>query len=287
MDAGGGGASEASAPRMSRSIPEILAPLEPHWDRIIRTPMSDAEIDDLGRRVGLAVPGALREYLAAVGLFQDLTWGTSDIEMFTKLEEFVSTREFLTGLLPPKYANLFAFGGDGAGNAYCLPAGEDASTRICFVDHETRKVAQRKELGEWLEGVVKKALRGIKRRPPNERKAWCVQFSLPGMAFEELMALLRGVGAVKPIDAAWMNSDTSEAEVTSSDRRFELDGETLQARRLEYEGWDGPQLYFDMREPMAAALEKSRIRTLDALFKAKCPGYKLIDYGALDLQALD
>jgi hypothetical protein len=39
--------------------------------------------------------------------------------------------------------------------------------------------------------------------------------------------------------------------------------------------------------PADGGLEHSQIRMLDALFKAEWPGYRLIDYGALDLKDLE
>jgi hypothetical protein len=271
---------------MTPSIHGILTPLDPHWDRIIRNPLSAVEVDDLERQVGLPVPAPLREYLMEVGLFQDLTWGTSSIEVYDSVSEFVSAREFLSTLLPPKHADLFPFGGDGAGNEFCLPTTEGASCRIQFVDHETRKVSQRKEFSEWLESVVAKAVRGIRRRPPNDRKVWSVQFTLPKISFDQLMTLLGSVGQVKAIDSDWVKR-RKVGDVTSSERGFELDGVRLRATQMEYAGWAGPLVSFDMREPLQGGLAHSQIRALDALFKEKWPGYKLVDYGALDLKELE
>jgi hypothetical protein len=271
---------------MTPSVREILAPLDPHWDRIIRTPLSTTEVDDLERQVGLPVPAPLRDYLMEVGLFQDLTWGTSSIEVYESISQFVSGREFLSTLLPPKYADLFPFGGDGAGNEFCLPTVGGTPFRIHFVDHETAKVSPRKDFTEWLQSVVAKALRGIRRRPPNDRKVWSVQFSLPKMSFTELMALLGSVSEVKAVDADWVKR-SKDGGMISSERRFELNGQRLKATQLEYAGWDGPMLFFDMREPLHGGLAHSQIRALNALFKEKWPGYKLVDYGPLDLKALE
>ena len=268
---------------MVTSVNEILAPLAPHWDRIIRRPLDSVEVNELGQQVGLAVPAPLREYLMEVGLFQDLTmWEASQIEVYESVPEFVSARQCLNEILPPKRAaNLFPFGGDGAGNEFCLPSGE-GPWRIHFVDHETGKVSKRKEFTDWLQAVVKKVLRGIRRRPPNERKVWAVQFSLPGVSFEELLTLLSSAGTANGIDPEWMNSQTTEAGVTTTRRQFELNGERLTASRLEYAAWPAPRLYFDFRERLDSALEQSQIRKLDLLFKEKCAGYRLVDYGPLD-----
>jgi hypothetical protein len=273
---------------MSPSIKDILAPLDPHWDRIIRRPMSRKEVDELQRLVGLAAPAVFRDYLMQVGLFQDLTSGeVSSIEVYDAPEEFVSGRESLSEILPAKKGEFFPFGGDGAGDVFCLPSADGVPCRIHFADHETGKVSKQKDFATWLQSVVAKVLRGIRRRPPNERKAWYVQFSFQGMSFANLTKLLRSTGKVKMIDSDWKNPDTSPAGVTSTERVVELNGVPLKVSRLEYAEWDGPLLSFDMNERVHQGFEHSQIRLLDALFKKKCPGYKLVDYGPLDSSEIE
>jgi len=249
--------------------------------------MTAKEVDKLAKQVGLSVPPPLRAYLMEVGLFQDLTWGASDIEVYDDSSDFVLNRNFLSQMLPAKDAELFPFGDDGAGNIFCLPTADSGSCRIHFFDHETAKVAKQKEFSAWLQSVVAKVLRGIRRRPRNDRKAWCVQFTFANMSYEELAKLLSSVGRVKPIDKKWMNPDTSAPELTATERRIELNGVPLKLSRLECADWDGPLLSFDMQEPLQKGLERSQIRNLDALFKQKCPGYNLVDYGPLDVDELE
>jgi hypothetical protein len=272
---------------MHPSIPDILAPLDPYWDRIIRQPMTRTDVAKLERQVGLTVPVPLRDYLMAVGLFQDLTcWGVSPIEVYDRTSQFVSTRQFLCEILPPQKQDLFPFGDDGAGNVFCLPIADDVPCRIHFVDHESRKVSKQKDFTVWLQAVVTKVVRGIRRRVPNKHKVWAVQFSFGGISYEDLATLLGSVGQFKEIDAGWTNQDTTE-EVTSSERQIELNGENLTIGRLEYAGWDAPRFHFEMRESLVEGLEHSRIGELNRFFKEKCPGYRLVDYGPLDSRQLE
>jgi hypothetical protein len=129
-------------------------------------------------------------------------------------------------------------------------------------------------------------LRGIRRRPPNDRKAWCVQFAFSQTSFADLVELLGSIAKVKSLDADWMNPDTSPADVTSTERRIELNGERLKVGRLECADWKAPMLSFNMQEALNPGLAHSQIRKLDALFRAKCPGYKLVDYGPLDISQM-
>jgi hypothetical protein len=207
---------------MGQSIQDILAPLEPYWDRIIRRPMSSKDVAELERQVGLKVPAPLRDYLLAVGLFQDLTcWEASPFEVYESPAEFVSARKFLCEILPLKKQDLFPFGDDGAGNVFCLPTGADEPCRIHFIDHETGKISKKKDFDVWLQGVVAKVLRGIKRRVPNEHKVWAVQFTFGGMSYDELKKLLASAGKFQEIDREWGNLEVSPADVSSADRQYQ------------------------------------------------------------------
>jgi hypothetical protein len=250
--------------------------------------MPRKEIDRLQKQVGVPAPAPLRDYLTEIGLFQDLTgWDVTDIEVYESPEEFVLARQFLADILPAKKDAFFPFGDDGAGNVFCVPATDDVPCRIHFVDHETRKVSRKKEFGDWLESVVAKVLRGIRRRPPNERKVWSVQFSFSNTSYADLAKVLRSAGRFKEIDKGWSKDGPSGAGVTATARRIELDGIPLKLGRLECKNWQGPLLSFDMDEPLQQGLKHSRIRALDALFKQKCPGYQLVDYGPLDSSELE
>jgi len=187
----------------------------------------------LQKRVGLQAPTPFRDYLMEVGLFQDLTWGgPSPIELYDEPSEFVLARKFLQDILPSNKAEFFPFGDDGAGNVYCLPAGDKTPCRIHFVDHETAKVSKRKDFTEWLQAVVAKVLRGIRRRPLNDRKAWCVQFSFAKTSYAELEKLLSSAGKLKAIDKDWKNPEKTGG-VKSAERRLEWNGQPLKVA-----GWN-------------------------------------------------
>ncbi|QDU11048.1 SMI1/KNR4 family protein [Gimesia aquarii] len=273
---------------MTISVQDILSPLDPYWDRIIRQPMSSEAVDDLEQQVGHPMPAPLRDYLMAVGLFQDLTnWNTSSIEVYDRPSQFINTYQYLCKILPPEKQDFFPFGDDGAGNVFCLPTAADVPCRIHFLDHETRKLSKRKDFGDWLQSVVVKVKRGIRRRIPNEHKVWSVQFSFNGISYDELTQLLASLGQFREIDSDWMNPETSDVGVKSANRQVELNEDRFKIGRLEYEKWDGPSFSFNMMEPIADGFEHSRIRKFDRSFKEKWPGYRLVDYGPLDSRELE
>ena len=273
---------------MNRTVAEILTPLDPHWDRIVRRPMSDAEIDALGELAGLSVPSKFRDYLSHIGLFQDLTyWDASDIQMYEKPSEFVSAREFLLEAFDPPLPHLFAFGEDGAGNLFCLPPEDGEACPILFADHETLEITRQEDFSVWLESVVTKVLESIQTRVPNERKVWCVEFYFARTSLSELLDLLRSTAQVEVLDEDWTNHDTTPAGVTSSRRRIKLNGDEIELHQSEYPMWEMPTLAFNMQEPVLSSGEGSKIRPFHALFKENCPKYTLIDYGPLDFESND
>jgi len=269
---------------MTSPIHEILSPLQSHWDRVVRRPMSKEQIDELQQQLDVKIPELFKDYLGEIGLFQDLTsWGNSAIELYEQTNQFVSARAFLVEQVKPKTPELFPFGHDGAGDVYGLPTDPDVPCRIHFFDHEAGKVSKKKDFTLWLESVVKKVMRGIRKRPLNEHKVWAVQFSFDTTGFAELLELLATLGDVKQIDSDWTNEETSPADVTSSERRIEFNGDPMTVARLEFDDWDAPMFSFDMQEPVLTEIEHSTIRKLDALFKQNCPDYKLIDYRASEM----
>jgi hypothetical protein len=271
---------------MPSKIQEILAPLDPHSDRIIRTPLSDEEVAEIEGEAEVTIPPPFREYLQHVGLFQDLTWGASPFEVLDRPDDIVSGSRFLRELLAGKHDDLLPFGHDGAGNYFALATDGGEPYRIHFVDHETGKVSKQKPFEDWLQAVVAKAVKGAKRRPPNERKAWCVQFSLPDLSWEEVRAIIGQCASVRDVDEGWTNRQGKKGDVITSSRRFELEGQTLKATCMEYEAWTGPRISFDVRERLIGGPVPSRIRQLHRLFQQNCPGYRLVDYGALDITKL-
>jgi len=269
---------------MSKSVQEILALLDPHWDRIVRRPLTEDEVRALEDRVGLAVPPPLRDYLLNIGLFQDLTPGEDQsIEVFERPDEFADNYKSLCTILSSPSSRLFPFGHDGAGNVYALGDSSGDGWPIHFIDHETRKDSVQGEFLAWLEETVAQVLETIDQRTREGAKVWCVQFSFRGMSFEDLVKLLASVGTVRDIDGRWRNREGWPGQVRTAKRRIELDGRVFVVSRSAFYGWPSPSISFDMEEPVTCPSDESWIRKLDKLFSTKCPGYKLVDYGPLEV----
>jgi hypothetical protein len=257
-----------------------LQPLEAHWDRIVRRPLSADELGTIERSVGLPIPACIRSYLQTIGLFTDLA--TVEIEPFDRLHEFGEQREYVVMLLGDDAAELFPIGHDGAGDVYVVPSADQDDPPILFVDHEIcQLVPHLPHYTEWLARVVEQTLNGLSVRLPNGRKSWHVQFTFSSATTEQVLAILRSVAPTRVVGSVWMASDVSPAEVRKSTLPIEFDGVPLVLGKLEHASWRQPLLFLDFREPVETSPRESRIRRLDELFRPAGLGYQLVDYGPM------
>jgi hypothetical protein len=277
---------------MSKSVREILAPLDPFWDRIVRRPLTEDDVQTLEQQVGLPVPPPLRDCLLSVGLPRDITAGEdSPIEVFEWPEEMAREHRFICELLGVPHSELFPFGHDGAGDIYALGGPSEEGWPIHYVDHETREVSVQGEFLAWLEETVSRTLETIDERTPvsiDEQtprgdRVRAVHFGFSGTSFADIMRLLATVGTVRDLDGRWRNREGWPWDVRQVRRRIELDGEVLVVSRLDYYLWSSPSIKLDMREPVKRPPGKSRIRQLEELFSAHCPDYTFLDYASFEV----
>jgi hypothetical protein len=265
---------------MRSEVLAVLARLDRFWDRIVRRPLADEEIDRLDSAIGSPIPGYLRAYLGVVGLFQDLP--TEDVLVFESATEFVNARESLVTWLGTGASDYLPFGHDGAGNYFVVHGGNDSDNHVYFADHETASIqpAGRRVI-DWLVAVVDTTLATMDTRAPNSAKSWKVQFTFELDAPDPILAILREVGVVRLPTGAWEPGPTSPAGVRTATLRFELDDQPHTMQRLEHPSWRSPSYSFKMQEPVDTPPEDSQIRRMDERFRASVPGYRLVDYGPL------
>lgn len=264
---------------MTNSVKAILARLDPYWEYIVCRPLSDGEILQIETVVGLSMPQCLKEFLETIGLFQDLV---GDLFRFPEDFEFES-RDFLPIILGDSARDYFPYADDNAGNLYTLWV-EESSAHIYYIDHELKRAIRLEEtFFQWLEIAVDTAIEDINtnKRKPNTQKAWCIQFCFTTHDFQKILDVLRQAGSVELPDITWCNQDISTAGVRSTHLNFKFGNESFVLKRLEYAGWETPQYFFNMDEPVTTPLSSSRIYHLDSLFQRSDLGYKLIDYGPL------
>jgi hypothetical protein len=261
---------------MNESVQKILTRLEPIQQSVVRRPLSKEALASLEKETGLSIPHCLREYFQQVGLFQDLTTGASEYELFERTEEFPSIRNWLLEHFGKAAEQLFPFAGDGAGNIIAAAPGKDCD-RLFFADHETHELKEVGSFCDWLSSVVEAALSD--ERAENSAKQWYVQFSFKVATPEPVLKALQRFGAVEL--GAWTAKKTMPSGVETSQAPLKFRDEELALKRMDFSSWETPHFSLDYDEPVMIAPGESQIQQLDAAFHQANVGYKLVDYGPL------
>jgi hypothetical protein len=297
-------------------VPSILRRLEPYWDRIVRRPLSNEEIQAIEQEVGRPAPQCLRQFLGTLGLFQDAI-----PEFFAQEQDLVEAARFLPELLGPQAEDFFPFADDGAGDYNALRIG-DPEDQVYFIDHERRSAEPiGKTFQQWLAEMVEAALAGMSERRHVSEMKWAVQFSFRTSSIEPILAVLAEMGELsapragaagqaeertlrppakpvgllgrllgrKPEPASrppsdgfeWKCRGESPAGVHSWSLSIVWRGWPLEISRLDFPAWPVPMVSFDFHEPVSLAKHGSMIRRLDALFRASGLDYELCDYGPI------
>jgi hypothetical protein len=246
----------------------------------VRRPLSAAQVAELEAEIGMPAPPGVRAWLMSVGLYQDLTDDEDfDFIITNRAGELVEDRQALVAMLgPEKAAGLFPFADDGAGNTFAV-RGDD----LLFVDDETGEVSRLGGFDEWMQRVVTAAA----AHSATVHKQWCVQFTFKTASVDSIFDAIR-TAAVLEVDPVWSTTTKSPSGVQSASRAIRINGRLLTIIRSEYKAWTSPLFSFDWQEPAMTAPDDSLIAKLDAAFKARKElGYKLVDYGPLDLDRED
>lgn len=170
-------------------VPSILKRLEPYWDRVVRRPLSNEEIQAIEQEVNRPMPQCLRQFLGILGVFQNAT-----PDFFAQKRDFVEAAQFLPELLGPQAKEYFPFADDGAGDYNALRIGEPED-QIYFIDHERRSAEPiGKTFQQWLVEIVDAAIAGMSERRHVSEMKWAVQFGFDTSSIEPVLAVLAKVG---------------------------------------------------------------------------------------------
>lgn len=265
---------------MSSSIKAILDRLDPVKDFVIRRPLTGQGLKSLEQQVGLPMPAELREYFSLVGLFQDLTsYGGSQYEVHEHVNDFTLSRKALVENFCRDGASYFPFAGDGAGDEIVV-AEVDGKLKLYFADHETLEIREIGLFSEWLSGVVDAALK--RRRPANNEKKWCVEFSFKTPQAEPIFEILRKFEPT--IFEGWSEEKVMPSGVHASEAPFTFGGRKLVLKKSDSRNpWAHPNFSFSFDESVTMSPSESLIPKLDAAFRGSDLGYKFGDWGPLAL----
>jgi len=215
---------------MTTAVDEALQPLAPHWNRYVRRPLSPREITQLEHDVGKPMPHALRDYLGAVGLFQDaIRTENGAMQFFERAEDFQLATESLE-LSNDDSIDPFPFGRDNGENTWCLDARHLEGTTVYVHDNDTVKYSQAGDFLAHLRSFALQATCRESKEPLITDKEWCVQFSIPSADIGAVLA-----ASCRVYDAAteWTDHSISPRDVKSSNLRLLNNGEPKILKKVE------------------------------------------------------
>jgi hypothetical protein len=270
--------------RMSSFTKQVLSQLDGNWDVIAHRPLTMQAIDTLEARTNLRLPECLRDYLAQVGLVQDLTQGGSNrIIPFDSVSEWVAAcQDVRDGLYDTVDVRLFPFARSPQGDLFALyPQGEH-DAQIYKLDQNTLMLIPTNfTFCGWLDMIVRSALADVKRRTPNEQKSWSVQFTFRSTSLDEIIAIMQEVGDVSLLNEPWDMPSESAIDVHKTVIDLDFEGHLLHIKQLHHGAWVAPWHFIDMSEPLTTPSPQSLIQQLDDRFSARLSGYGLISHGAV------
>lgn len=255
---------------MNSVYKETLRQIEPYKDWVYFHGLTEGEVLNIESAINNKFPKYFREYLKIFGVRQDLVFG-----LLSKEDDFFKLTEYL----PNDIKKSFVVIGDNGGEDFWLLNSED--------DNDTNIY----EWKHWLNGEVvnmgynfetllnqsiSKLLDDKIVRATNDLKFWNVQFAIPTNDENSLYTTL----SFEPTQQ-WELEEISSANVHCYLTKVKLDNTEIKLKRQEYEGWNSPIYYFNLKEPVSNFGKHSLIKDLDTKLKQTFPEYSLIDYGIL------
>ncbi len=262
---------------MKTDIQNIITRLKPYRDRVLCCPLTTEQIMDLEVKLNISFPDSFREFLALVGIFQDLC-----PELLETQADFEFEREFILRTTKTKPEMYFAFARDGYGNLQLLKDRMFQEEIIFKLSHASGRVrATKVTFLQFVDKAVTKTIKRYKKLKLNTEKKWCVQFAFQCRSEIEVFETLQKHFTLERIDSPWSSPDISPAEVTKRSMKFVLDGIICILEKLEHNSWPSPNFFFNMEEPVLQVQKYSRITKLHETLTASRLDYKLVNYGIL------
>ncbi len=256
------------------TIDKILTDLKPYNDKVVITPLSDEEIDQIQGKFSRKLPTYYIEFLKKIGLKQDLIWGLNDgIDRFADLSEFLPSEDY------------FRFGDNGGEDYWLLKFDDENDRTIYEYDYYCDGII--KCLEKTFDDLLIEGLEDIKHRyeqlTPNNAKDWCVQFSARTGSGKFLVAqLTEHFDLPIKIIKEPTHVETSAAGVKCYEGIIEIDGKEVPLTKQVIKGAGSSNLYFNWKESIQEMQHNSTIKKIDkALSKCKFK-HVLIDYGILN-----
>jgi len=249
---------------------DIKQQLETFKDKVFYYGLTETEVKDIEQKIGKSFPIYFREFLKVFGVRQDFVFGLLSREI-----DFIERNSYL----PTEIKKSFILIGDNGGEDFWLLNLENQNDTNLYewqhwLDGEVVK------LGHNFETLIKESISKLSnkeiRSETNDKKSWCVQFAIPT---DNEQNIYKTIPLTQIGD--WELKEVSPAQVHCFETMAKLEDKIIKLTRQEYEGWDKPTYYFNLKEPVNQYGKQSLIKEIDSKLKMAFPKYKLIDYGIL------
>jgi len=257
------------------TVDKILQELKSYKDKVVISPLSKEEVEIIQAKFKKEIPGYFKDFLLKIGLRQDLIWGLS--EQIIDLGDFLPSEDY------------FRFG-DNGGEDYWLLKFEDENDRTIY-EYDFYCNYEIISLNKTFDELLFEGLEDIKKRyddlPLNDKKDWCVQFSINTGSGRFLVTQLKDkldfpIELIKEPEF----TETSTAGVKCYEGIISINGKRVRLGKQIIKGMGSPTLYFDWQESIKDMQENSFIKKLDQALSNCVFKHSLCDYGILNREEL-
>lgn len=257
---------------MKTTYKDILQQIEPYKDRVCFHGLTEVEILNIEKNIENRFPNYFREFLKIFGVRQDLFFG-----LLSKEDDFLQQTEYLPNEIKKSFVVIGDSGGEGF---WLLNSQNDNDTDIYEWKHWLDGKVE--NIGYNFEALLKQSISKLLdekiEREINKNKFWNVQFAIPTKDENLIYSTI----PFEPIQE-WELEEISPANVLCYLTKVKLGNDEIKLTKQEYNGWNSPIYYFNLKEPVSNFGKHSLIKDIDNKLKQTFPEYSLIDYGILCL----
>jgi hypothetical protein len=260
---------------MPTFIDKFIEQLIPYTGKIVIHPLLNEEINALEDKVNKKLPDYYKEFLAKVGLKQDVIWGLND-----RIKDFVP----LDGFLPEDQAyKFFRFGHDGGEEYWLLRTDDPSDDTIYEFNYDTDQsiVNTGRNFKKLLEDAIIKLEKNKHTLVDNALKIWPVQFSIRTMNEQLIINAINNSIACKMIRAL-ETTQVSAAGLICAEGEMQVGNVKVKLMKHEHEDWSSPLYYFDWIESIEEMKRDSKVHKILTALRSDKLDVNLVEYGIMN-----
>lgn len=251
-------------------LQNILKELNQYQDKVLITPLSQEEVNEIQSKFNKKLPQYFIDYLLSFGLKQNIFYGFLDsVNEFQDLSEFIESEDY------------FRFGCNSGEDYWLLKFDEKDRAVYEFEYYDYQEIVSLEKTFDdlliegWNDFKVK-----VKSKPIISTKRWYVQFCIDIVDCKSLCLALQSHIGIKILKGEEYVS-TSPAMVRKYQGELELFGKKVTFNKRSHSNWESPMLSFDWNESVQQMHTNSEINIIrNALTKSKLQ-FKMVDYSIL------